>query len=354
MKQKFLAKDNFKIFVEALAGTYDVYHVEKDIKGSLHLARFSGDAGRIVIGGVRPFEPLKNFFFMPREKVVDGYKKSGETGQTGRDKRRPFCIMGVKNCDLIGMDTQDFVFLGGDFKDPFYVKNRESNLIIGADCTYAIDTCFCRSLGIEHYPQKHYDMSISELRGGYLVEGRTERGSKFLERHSGVFGEADARHIEERDHIRKHTGEQVDENIRKHNIPYCSEFGGIIKANLESPIWETEVKTCVECGCCNVVCPTCHCFYLADSVVNGNKEARHKMWDACMYKRFARVAGGANARPHLWMRLRNRFEKKFDFFPDAAGFYACTGCGRCFSGCPAKIDIRRILKNLVAEKKAKV
>ena len=77
------------------------------------------------------------------------------------------------------------------------------------------------------------------------------------------------------------------------------------------------------------------------------------MWDACMYKRFARVAGGANARPHLWMRLRNRFEKKFDFFPGLAGVYACTGCGRCFSGCPGKIDIRRILKNLVAEKKAK-
>lgn len=350
MKQKFLIKDNFKIFVEALTGTYEVYHIEKNIHGNLHLVRFSGNADNVVVGGVRPFEPLKNFFFMPRERVVDGYKKSEDISA---NKRKPFCIIGVKNCDLIGMDTQDFVFLQGDFKDPFYIKNRENNLIIGADCTYAINTCFCHSLGIEHYPQRHYDILLSSLGRGYFVEGCTKRGLKFLERHSGIFSEAGEKHVEERDHIRKHAGEQVDENINKNNIPHCSEFEEIIKMNMESPIWETEVKTCVECGSCNVVCPTCHCFYLADSTVDGNKEVRYKMWDACMYKRFARVAGGANARPHLWMRLRNRFEKKFDFFPGVAGFYACTGCGRCFSGCPAKIDIRRILKNLVLEKKEK-
>ena len=72
-----------------------------------------------------------------------------------------------------------------------------------------------------------------------------------------------------------------------------------------------------------------------------------------MYKRFALVAGGANPRAHLQERLRNRFEKKFDYFPEVSGDYACTGCGRCFSGCPAKIDIRKILKELVTEKKAK-
>ena len=66
-----------------------------------------------------------------------------------------------------------------------------------------------------------------------------------------------------------------------------------------------------------------------------------------MLKGFARVAGGGNPRPQLWMRLRNRFEKKFDFFPQVADTYACTGCGRCISACPAQIDIRNVLKRLV-------
>ena len=42
-------------------------------------------------------------------------------------------------------------------------------------------------------------------------------------------------------------------------------------------------------------------------------------------------------------------KKKFDYFPQVMNEYACTGCGRCISCCPAKIDIRRILKNLVLE-----
>ena len=75
--------------------------------------------------------------------------------------------------------------------------------------------------------------------------------------------------------------------------------------------------------------------------------ARMRIWDSCMLKHYARVAGGENPRGKLWMRLRNRFEKKFDYFPKVAQVYACTGCGRCISACPAKIDIRKVLKRLV-------
>ncbi|MDD5356059.1 MAG: 4Fe-4S dicluster domain-containing protein, partial [Candidatus Omnitrophica bacterium] len=120
-----------------------------------------------------------------------------------------------------------------------------------------------------------------------------------------------------------------------------------------SQIWKDEAKTCVECGSCNFICPTCHCFFLGDSKEE-NKNIRRKLWDACLYKDFAVVAGGANPRKRLFQRLRNRYDKKFAFFPNTLGIIACTGCGRCISGCPGKIDIRRILKNMAAEAKAAV
>jgi predicted aldo/keto reductase-like oxidoreductase len=60
------------------------------------------------------------------------------------------------------------------------------------------------------------------------------------------------------------------------------------------------------------------------------------------------VAGGANPRRHLYERLRNRFDKKFDFFPQALKICACTGCGRCVEACPGDIDIREVLKGLVS------
>jgi formate hydrogenlyase subunit 6/NADH:ubiquinone oxidoreductase subunit I len=347
----FLKKDNLEKFANAVAETYDLYYIQKGKKDNLHLVKYSGELKSPVVGDVRPFEPLKNFFFYAREKVVDGYKKSEDVKERAE---KPTCILGVKNCDLRGLEILDYVFTQGDFKDPFYIRNREGNLIIASDCTKAIDTCFCHALGHEHYPEENYDILMSELKEGYLIEAATEKGNRFLEKHKGLFSESTQRYIEERDHIRRHAGESVDENIKKNEIPLHAEYKGIIKENLESEIWEKEIEACVECGSCNMICPTCHCFYLVDAQKDDNKETRYKIWDSCMYRRFARVAGGANPREHLWMRLRNRFEKKFNYFPEVCGQYACTGCGRCFSGCPAEIDIRRILKDLVAEKKTKV
>jgi formate hydrogenlyase subunit 6/NADH:ubiquinone oxidoreductase subunit I len=350
MAQKFLKKDNFERFVNAIAETYILYYIEKDKKDNLHLTRYSGKFKNPVIGEVRPFEPLKNFFFYAREKVVDGYKKSEKVVDLGN---KSFCILGVKNCDLVGFDILDHVFMKGDFEDPFYIRNRAYNLIIASDCTKAIDTCFCHAIGHQHYPERHNDILISEIKEGYLIKPVTDKGATFLDRHKELFSGATQKHIEEREHIRKHTGIEVEKNIEENEIPRYTDYKDMIKENLDSEIWEHEAELCVECGCCNAICPTCHCFYLVDVQKQQNKEVRYKIWDSCMYKRFAQVAGGTNPRVHLWMRLRNRFEKKFDFFPEVSGHYACTGCGRCFSGCPAKIDIRKILKELVAEKKAK-
>ncbi len=350
MKERFLKKDDFKKFADALADIYRVYHIRKGRDENLHLLRYSGEVKDAVIGGVRPFEPLKNFFFYAREKVVDGYKDSEEVGE-GEDKA--FCILGVKNCDLAGLNISDYVFTQGDFKDPFYIRNRERNLIIAADCSKAIDTCFCHAVGNQHYPEKNYDILMSELSAGYLIEAATEKGERVLGRHAELFDAAQRKHSEERDRIRKHAGEEVEKNIKANEIPPYTDYKDIIKENIESEIWQREADACVECGSCNVVCPTCHCFYLVDASRDGDKEVRYKVWDSCMYKRFARVAGGVNPRRHIRERLRNRFEKKFDFFPQVCEYYACTGCGRCFSGCPGKIDIRKILKDLVREKKAK-
>jgi len=350
MERKFLKKENLHGLIDAIARRYRLVYIRKGVDGKLHLDSYSGGSVKPVIGEARPFEPLKNFFFRAREKVVDDYQNSQKVGEP---KDRPVCILGVKNCDLKGFDILDHVFTQGDFEDPFYIRNRRRNLIIASDCTQPLDTCFCHALGHEHYPEKNYDILISEIGGGYLIEAGTERGSGFLNDCGAAFEPAAKRHLEERDRARRRAGERVEENIRERAIPSYKDYDGIIKENLDSEIWKRESETCVECGSCNFACPTCHCFYLVDTARGSDNELRYKVWDSCMYKSFARVAGGANPRAHLSQRLRNRFEKKFDFFPEVSGQYACTGCGRCISGCPAKIDIRRILKDLVAEKRRK-
>ena len=76
---------------------------------------------------------------------------------------------------------------------------------------------------------------------------------------------------------------------------------------------------------------------------------RTRQWDSCLYMNFARVGGGANPRKHRAERLHNRFDKKFNFFPEVLGRYACDGCGRCIKACTGKIDIRAVLKKACDE-----
>lgn len=338
---EYISYNNLFKLLEELKKSCEVYvPVRKDQQRFYR--KYTAPCADIVIGEVRPFEPLKPFFFRAREKVADGFKPG-----IPHSDDKPFAIVGVKSCDLKGFKIQDHVFKDHDYQDPFYIKMRKENHIISADCTCAIETCFCVALGIRPHPQEDFDINLSQVEGGFVAEGGSQRGHELIGKHSDIFEDATDEQIKQRDEQRARVIKEVERNIKENDIPPQDRYRGVIEKKYESDIWKDEAKTCVECAACNTICPTCHCFLLYDQKDEA-KMARLRIWDSCMIKDFARVAGGANPRPKLWMRLRNRFEKKFDFFQKVADFYACTGCGRCISACPAKIDIRRILKRLVS------
>lgn len=339
-KTVVLKSTDFSNFLDQLTRRYEIFFPVK--KGTQRFyQKYAGQADAAVIGEVRPFEPLKAFFAQARERVAEGFKSDPPASG-----HKPFAIVGVKACDVKGMKIQDFVFNDHGCKDPVYARNREQNLIIGSDCTCAIDTCFCIALGLEPHPTEEVDLNLSPVPSGYVVEARTPKGEAILKEHPSLFKTATGADIRARDEQRARVTREVEQNLRVNDIPRQEQYKGIIERNWTAPLWEEEAKTCVECGACTNICPTCHCFLLYDQK-SDHGMARLRVWDSCMIKDYARVAGGANPRKRLWMRLRNRFEKKFDFFPKVMNVYACTGCGRCITACPAKIDIRRVLKRLV-------
>ena len=345
MKTKFIRRGNLKSLLDSLRDIYDVYLPVK--RGEQRFYKiYSGNTDDMVIGEVRPFEPLKAFFTHAREVVAEDFDNG-----IPHAHNKPCAIVGVKACDLKGFKIQDFVFKNHDCQDPFYIKHRTENLIISADCTCAIDTCFCTALGIQPYPQEDFDLNLSECADGYLVEVGSSKGEEIIKKLSDIFEAARDEHTTQQSSLRKKVNHAVEKNLKEFDVPHQDNFKDIIEKNFESDIWPDEAKTCVECGACTIICPTCHCFLLYDQK-DKEKMMRLRAWDSCMIKDYARVAGGANPRPQLHMRLRNRFEKKFDFFPKVAEIYACTGCGRCISACPAKIDIRKVLKRLVENAKS--
>jgi formate hydrogenlyase subunit 6/NADH:ubiquinone oxidoreductase subunit I len=335
----YLSQDNLFALLDALKTDYEVFVPVK--KGPFRFYQpYTSPDEDMVIGEVRATEPLKGFFTPVKEKVAELFNP-----EPPRKKQKPMAIVGVKACDLKGFLVQDQVFCKG-CPDPFYNRARQDNLIISADCTLAIDSCFCLSLNVNPYPESHFDINLSQVTDGFVAEVGSLKGQQIFDKHQSLFQEATPSVLSEKEMGRKQTVGEVQQNIDKHRIPHQDEYRGMIERNYDSSIWEEEAKTCTECGACNTICPTCHCFQLTDEKED-DKVVRYRQWDSCMVKDFARVAGGGNPRPQLWMRLRNRFEKKFDFFSKVADLYACTGCGRCITACPANIDIRQVIKRLV-------
>jgi len=301
-----------------------------------------------VFNPYRVVQPLKTFFTMPldeassyfsEEKKVAGIKKA--------------VVVGVKSCDLGGHRIQDFVFLEGADEDSQYRLRRENTIIISSDCTDFKEVCFCLAMDVLPHPTYGFDLNLSPLNDGYLVEVGSERGEKLLRVHAKYFAVARESQIAARASKREHLIESLQRCLKPKKIPAVSSLQHLVKDGYGLSTWNEFMLTCVECGGCNLICDTCHCFLLSDKKAEPQNK-KLKAWDCCLYQNYSRVAGGANPLRTRAQRLRNRFMKKFDFFIDNLKIPACCGCGRCIEVCPGKIDLREVLKDLEKKLQDKV
>ena len=325
-----------------------VYALEPRQDEQYRLARaVAWDGQKHVLGAYRPVEPLKSLFFRPREFLGTLADPAPSDGQRER------IVVGVKSCDLSSLAVHDHVSLRGDFKDSRYADARDRTIIVSADCTGFLDVCFCPVVGEQPYPTGGYDINISPTPNGYVLETGTDRGTELLVGAKPYLKPAEDPLLNARDEQRA----ALYEKLVAYQAGACGLEPGVdlragIEGAFESKLWADFAADCVECGACNFICCTCHCFLLADGVDAKCAPARTKQWDSCLFAGFARTAGGPGPRPYRAERLRNRFDKKFVFFPDVIGKYACDGCGRCTEACIGKIDIRDVLKRAVDESNA--
>ena len=299
----------------------------------------------IVFNPYRSVEPTRAFFTNLKEEICS-YFKAAES----QDKpSKPLAICGIKNCDLFSLKIQDFVFLKGNEEDPVYKKAREAALIISGDCPAFKEACFCRAFDINPHATDGFDFNFSPLSNGYLVVVASSKAVALTKSLKNILAPASFGQISGRSVKRESVIKRLEEHLAPHKIPKKENLQEIVMSGYNSPIWQEQMRTCVECGGCVLMCDTCHCFLLTDEKQSENAE-RLRVWDGCLFKNFTKVAGGANPLRMRYMRLRNRYLKKFDFFVDNIGFQACCGCGRCIDVCPGRIDIRYILRKLYEEK----
>lgn len=338
MKQYFISTANFRKLVQKILKESTVVAPIKTGQNRYLEEIGPENIDDVDIFGIRTIESLKSYLFKLSEKVSKYFGKDGTL------HGKHLTILGVRGCDTEALEVLDKVFGEGDSIDPFYASNREKTMIIGADCTECGKTCFCTMVNGRPYPVKLFDLNLSIVRDGYVIEAGSKKGERIINDNPALFIDATSISIGEKEKNRKKVANcLIENNNDKYKLKL--ELSATHKRNFENKAWRTLTKDCVECSACNFICPTCTCFLLLDQP-SGKENERHKVWDACLKAGYQKVAGGANPRGKLFERLQNRYHCKFDYSFDRLNRYTCVGCGRCIDGCAGNIDMRKIFAEL--------
>jgi ferredoxin len=216
-------------------------------------------------------------------------------------------------------------------------------VVITTDCTEPAETCFCNVMAGQSYAESGFDLNLSPVAQGFLVDIGSERGQTLVDGMPSLLRDADADALQQRAAQRARV--QALLTAQNQHLQLDNPLADMMEATQDDPVYNEQAETCVECQSCTRVCPTCHCFYLYD---DKQKDYFHKlkMWDSCMRMSYARVAGGANPRPSLGERLRHRLMHKFSYFAQRYGIHMCVGCGRCVDAEAGAVDIRVVLKRI--------
>ncbi len=265
--------------------------------------------------------PLRKFFFPPREKLHTYRHNHFETCKPPVRKR---VFFGIPLYDLEALTQFSVIFA----KDPYFQARIRHCIIIGQS-PVPDEHSFFQAFEENILRHRKFDIYFdykSESENYRFFTG-SEDGQKILE----DFGATQYEHIEYQGAV-----------PRKGLPPSWQKIKAKIKKSRGNKFWKDLGKTCLGCGKCTLVCPTCYCY---DLIANSQSQTRRE-WGVCFYPEFSQIAGN-----HLFLkdrtaRIYNWYDHKFVRMLEEYGFVGCVQCGRCSAVCPVQIDIEKNLKKI--------
>jgi formate hydrogenlyase subunit 6/NADH:ubiquinone oxidoreductase subunit I len=277
----------------------------------------------------------KKYFFPPQSELMvlkqDPYPSpTWSIAEAGGDTPL-LALIGVRSCDLAGIQIQDRVFLEGERCDPIYRDRREGSFILVANCTAPCDTCFCTSMGTGPKATGGFDLALTEVEDHFLMEIGSPTGEE-------VMGKLDWQAVSKTITKAAESALEAAEKKITLNLPHPERLESELLGNLDHPQWDDVASRCLSCGSCTQVCPTCFCWDAVDKTsLPGDTVIRERLWDSCFNPDYSYVAHG-NTRPNTRARYRQWLSHKFASWYEQFGSSGCVGCGRCITWCPAEIN----------------
>ncbi len=328
--KRLLKKEELKKMVLELAKNYDV--IAPVDKEELILFQPITKVEQILWDYSNSLKPIKELFLPPREVL---FRFRGGKVQPVNPLQKKRVVWGVRPCDARSLLLLDKVFLDKT-EDIYYREKREKTLLIGLSCNRPQASCFCTSFACGPHNKEGLDLLITDLEEGiFFLESNSPQGEQLLERRGREVDKIDGK-IKTK--IKEKAGRKIKRTLES------GELLDKLTADFGSSYWEKVSRQCISCGICRYLCPTCHCFDIADE-----EGERIRFWDGCSFPNFTKMTSGENPRFMKRERFKQWYYHKFSYFKQNNGVFLCVGCGRCLRNCPVKIDFSVVLNQLPAQ-----
>lgn len=339
-KYQAISKEDLRALVEGLAEEMEVVGV-RSRQGKYVYDRITSFDELCLEHDVTYMAPTR--YFLPNKETLLKFKLGGETGVEPviEDVRK--AIIGIHPYDIKALELLDEAFIVTN-PDPNYIARRQNTIIIGVDCLKPSPKSFAWSMGT-HLAETGFDLLLTDIGTGYVVAVGSQKGSELLSKYCRArapTGDEIARQKAVRDEALARY--QLSLDVPRERLPK------LLEDNYDDPYWESKSATCLSCGSCVMVCPTCFCFDVQDEMALNLKEGeRVRYRDGCMLVDFAKVGSGENFRHDKASRFRHRIYRKGKYVLERYGRVGCVGCGRCATACLADIASPLEAFNAIAE-----
>ncbi len=326
------------IIYDEIRGVEDLPRGWADQQSAGHYRLVPGNADRYFGYVVGPTS-FKRFTFPPTVPLWRARREGSEVTTEAIEPEAPaLAFLGVRGCELAAIGVQDRVLRDGFVADPDYAARRAAIFIVAVQCTVSASTCFCTSMGTGPEVTTGYDIALTELNDGYLVEAGSEAGRRLMD--TLPLTPAESVQQDEAKESVAAVRRTIGDPVAVEGLP------ARLLARLDDAGWAAVAERCLGCTNCTLVCPTCFCTSVGQvSDLDGTDSIAERTWDSCFSPTFARVAGG-DFRPRLQDRYRQWLTHKFSTWVDQFGSFGCVGCGRCVTWCPVGIDVREELARI--------
>jgi sulfhydrogenase subunit beta (sulfur reductase) len=344
MADLILKKSDVKKFIQSLSGKYTVLGpVEQD--GKVKFAKVEGD--EMLFDYQNTYLSPKDLFFPQSERMFEfstdpADEQAHILQEVPDDLASPRVVFGMRPCDAKAFAVLDLIFNNDEYSDVYWQRKRDNTVLIGLGCNDPCPTCFCTSMNCGPFHTEGLDALAFDLGDDVLIRPLTEKGEKALAEAKDL-KKAPADAGKKADKLQKEAEKAITTEVPMDKIAERS-----VMELFEQEHWDRVNESCLNCGTCTYVCPTCHCFDIQDEVA-GKVGDRMRNWDSCMSWLFTVHGTGHNPRPGKKERVRQRFMHKFKYIPlKRGGEIGCVGCGRCVMLCPVNIDVRDVVRNMNA------